>query len=146
MTTQASDLSDLRALADRAAITDLVSRLGLWLDEKRFDDAGSVLTDEISVTTPGGAAQGVAAVADQARRNHADHHTQHVISNVLVTLDGDRAEARANLVVTFAGDGVHAPAQRTRGERYRFAAVRTPKGWRLSRIVVEPVWAADADQ
>jgi hypothetical protein len=126
-------------IADRLAITDLVSHLGLWLDEKRFDDARSVLTEDASVSTPGGTAEGIDRVVAQASRNHEDA-TQHRITNVLIDLDGDRATVGANLVVTFARDGV---PRATLGERYRFQAVRTPEGWRLSRVEVKPVWKTD---
>ena len=48
---------DLLELTDRSEITDLVSRLGVWLDEKRWDDARSILTQDAIVTTPGGSAR-----------------------------------------------------------------------------------------
>ena len=126
-------MADLQTLIDRQEITDLVSRLGLWIDEKRFDQTDDLFTDDISVRTLGGEAQGVERVAAQAARNHTTD-TQHVITNVLVDLDGDRATAGANLVVTFN------EPRRTLGERYRFEAVREPVGWRLSAIAVEAVW------
>lgn len=128
-------MADLQTLIDRQEITDLVSRLGLWIDEKRFDQTDHLFTDDISVRTPGGEAQGVERVAAQAARNHTTE-TQHVITNVLVDLDGDRATAGANLVVTFN------EPRRTIGERYRFEATRTPDGWRLSRVEIKPVWKA----
>lgn len=124
--------TQMQELADRAEIADLVSRLGLWLDEQRFDGARSILTEDITVETPGGSARGLERVAEQARRNH-EVPTQHFIANVLVDLDGDRATVGANLMVRF----VPSP---TLGERYRFEAVRTPDGWRLSSIQVRPVW------
>jgi hypothetical protein len=127
----------LQDLTDRQAITDLVSRLGLWLDEGRFDEAPSVLTDDVAVSTPGGQASGIERVIAQARRNHRFAALQHMISNVLIDLDGDRADVRANLVATFVGSGVE-----QHGERYRFEAVRRPEGWRLSRVEVEPIWTA----
>src|SRR5215467_11652666 len=96
----------LQDLTDRQAITDLVSRLGLWLDEGRFDEAPSILTDDVAVSTPGGQASGIERVIAQARRNHQFDALQHVISNVLIDLDGDRADIRANLVATFVGSGV----------------------------------------
>jgi 3-phenylpropionate/cinnamic acid dioxygenase small subunit len=131
-----TDSTLLRDLTDRREITDLVSRLGLWLDEGRFDEAPAILTPDVAVSTPGGQAQGIERVVAQARRNHQHAHLQHVISNVLIDLDGDRAAVRANLVVTFADDAVSSQ----QGERYRFDAVRTPAGWRLSRVEVVPVW------
>ena len=119
---------------DREHITDLISRLGRWLDDKRFDDARSVLTEDVTVSTPGGQAEGLERVVAQASRNH-QVPTQHLITNVLLDIDGDTAAATANLLVTFAGD---TPDQQ--GERYRFDAARTPDGWRLRRIEVTPIW------
>ena len=126
----------VQQLADRQAITDLVMRLARMLDEKRFDDAPAILADDATVRTPGGTAGGRAAVVEQARRNHTVR-TQHVITNLLIDLDGDRAEAGANLLVTFAPT---AGETTMLGERYRFEAVREPVGWRLSTIEVETLW------
>jgi SnoaL-like protein len=119
---------------DRQDITDLISRLGRWLDDKQFGDARAVLTEDVTVRTPGGQAEGIDRVVAQASRNH-QVPTQHLITNVLVDLDGDAATATANLLVTFAGETLD-----QQGERYRFGAARTPDGWRLSRIEVTPIW------
>ena len=117
---------------DRQEITDLISRLGRWLDDKRFDAARSVLTEDVTVSTPGGQAEGIERVVAQASRNH-QVPTQHLITNVLVDVDGDAATATANLLVTFAGES-------QQGERYRFGVARTAEGWRLSSIEVTPIW------
>jgi hypothetical protein len=139
--------TQLQQLSDRDEITALVYRLGMCLDEGHFDELTSVLTENAVAQTPGGAVEGREAVIAQARRNHtADQRIQHVITNALVTFDGDRADVRANLIATFAG-GADTPGDRlapephfTLGEIYRFAAVRTPDGWRLSRVRTIPVW------
>jgi SnoaL-like protein len=133
----------LQDLTDRQAITDLVSRLGLWLDEKRFYDTESLFTKDVTVATPGGQAKGVGLVAAQARRNHDYERIQHVITNVLIDLDGDRAQVRANLIATLVPSAAEPAAHATLGERYRFDVVRSGDGWRLARIEVEPVWKAD---
>ncbi len=137
----------LQQLQDRAEITDLVYRLGACLDESHFDEMHELLTEDATVTTPGGRSEGRAGVVAQARRNHpADQHFQHVTTNVLLGLDGDAAEVRANLVVTItpAGPGPSGvPAQPplcTIGEVYSFGLVRTAKGWRFSRIKTVPLW------
>ncbi len=58
----------VQQLGNRSAITDLVNRLGVWLDEKRFDEARSIFTE-----------------VEQASRGCEDR-SQHVITNVLVDL------------------------------------------------------------
>jgi hypothetical protein len=143
----------LQDITDRQAVSDLITRLGAMLDDKRFDDAGAVLADDVAVQTPGGSARGPEAVVAQARRNHTVR-TQHVITDVLIDLQGDRAEARANLIVTFVPDSDQPEARLAIGssdqpvsrlmigERYRFEAVRGARGWRLARIEVGRVWSS----
>ena len=102
--TDSTSLDDiLQRLYDRQAIAERIAQLGRMLDEKRFDDARSILADDVVVQTPGGEARGFEAVVAQAQRTHTVRN-QHAISDVLIDLDGDRAQARANLIVTFAAD------------------------------------------
>jgi hypothetical protein len=140
----AADLAErvarLQELADRADLADLLSRQGLWLDEQRFDDADTIFTEDATVHTQSGQAQGLDALTAQARRVHANFAaTQHVTSGALIDIDGDRATVRANLIATFVGDAAPEPAAAI-GERYRCEAVRTSRGWRFSRLELTPVW------
>ncbi|HEY9476323.1 MAG TPA: nuclear transport factor 2 family protein [Mycobacteriales bacterium] len=135
----------VRELADRAEINDLVSHLGRWLDEKRFDDTRSVFTEDAIGEFPSGPIRGVEALTDQARRHHADfERTQHITTNTLVDLAGDRATVRANLIATFVRHADTPEPEPTVGERYRFEAVRTEQGWRFCRVEVHPVWRSTA--
>ncbi len=134
----------LGELLDRNEIASLVSRLGLLLDEKRFDDAPSIFTEDVAIQTPGGTAQGIERVADQARRNHENlAQSQHVFTNILIDLDGDRATVRANLIVAFVHRADKPEPSFTLGARYRFEAARTPQGWRFSQMLISPVWSVD---
>ena len=139
----------LRALIDREEIAALVDRLGVALDEGPVDDMRSLLVPEATVRTPGGVSEGREAVIAQAARNHPpEQPIQHVITNLLVDLDGATATARANLVVHFgplagAPDPAVPPAppvEYTTGEVYHFDLVRTPDGWRFSGIRATPLW------
>lgn len=47
-------LDQLQQLSDRQAISDLITRLGLMLADKRYDEARSILADDVTVHTPGG--------------------------------------------------------------------------------------------
>ena len=138
----------MQELVDHTEITDLVNRLGVALDGNP-DDLRPLLAEDATVRTPGGRAEGREAILAQARRNHPpEQPIQHVITNVLVDLDGERARARANLVVYFGPlDGapdpagpVAPPVEYTTGEVYHYDLVRTPEGWRFSRIQTDPVW------
>jgi hypothetical protein len=129
----------VQALADRAELTDLVSRLGNWLDGGGAGDAAALLVEDAWVSTPGGQATGRDALVAQARRNH-DVPTQHLITNVLVDVEGDAAEVTANLVVTFVDEPGTPGAHHRHGESYAFEARRTADGWRLASVTVRPVW------
>jgi SnoaL-like domain len=122
----------LDQLSDRAELTDLVARLGRWLDAGAEGDAADVLDAAVTATTPGGRAEGREAVVAQARANH-DVPTLHQITDVLVDLDGDRAVIGAAVTATFAGDGAT-------GGRYALRAARTREGWRLTEIAMQPVY------
>jgi hypothetical protein len=127
--------------ADRGALVDLVARLELWLDGQRYDEADTIFTEDAAVHTQGGQSQGLEALTAQARRIHADFAaTQHLTSGVVADIDGDHATVRANLVAIFVREaGTCEPAFAV-GELYRFEAVRTSAGWRLSRVEVTPIW------
>lgn len=120
---------------DRHELTELVGRLGLWLDDKSFDEGHALFTEDAEAHTLGGVAKGVDALVAQARRNHTVP-TQHFITNPLIDVDGDRATIRANLLVVFAYEG----GPRLLGERYELEAARNADGWRISRVQARPIW------
>ena len=131
----------LEQLLDRQDITDLVSGLGRCLDERDFEGLRDLFTDDADVTTPGGTATGHDALVEQARRRHSsDQGIQHVITNLLIDLDGDRATVRANLLVSFAKTGPDDAQPFLLGEVYRFELRRTADGWRFTRLGSTPVW------
>ncbi|WP_445147686.1 nuclear transport factor 2 family protein [Baekduia sp. Peel2402] len=131
--------AEVRALADRAALTDLVHRLGRWLDGRADGDPARVFTDDVRASTPGGEVRGRDAVVAQARRNH-DLPTHHLIGNVLVDVEGDVAEVTANVTAHFVRTEGSAPGPTELGGRYVLGAERLDGRWLLSSVEVEPVW------
>lgn len=130
-------------MSDRHAVEELVSRYGAMADERAFDDAASILADEVVAEYPFGRHDGLTAVADAGRDGlGAFAATQHVIANLLVEVDGDQAEVRANLIAVHVHDANVPEAHFDLGGVYRFAARRTPQGWRLTRIHLTAVWTA----
>jgi hypothetical protein len=132
-------MSELSDLQDRNQIIDLVARLNRWLDDGPVEDAATVYTDDALVTSPRGAARGIDEVIEYVRRTSSpDERTQHFTTDLLVGLDGDRADVTANLLVCFFRIGVR--PHRTVGLRYAFDAVRTGQTWRFARAEVTPMW------
>lgn len=142
MTTgSAQDRLTLEQLQDRAEIADLLAELTDWLDEKRWEDAAAIFTEDATADTPGGVTEGRENVVAQASRNHEDR-TQHLLANVAIALDGDTAKVRAGLFLAIAepapdGDG---ETLLLMGGTYRLGLRRTADGWRIASLQVRPRW------
>jgi SnoaL-like protein len=132
--------SQLQNLLDRAEITDLLNVVGRSLDEHRFEDLEDVFTEDVTATTPGGAQNERGGLIAQARANHEEFdRLQHMFSNILIDVAGDRATVRANLMAWFGYTADPKPVRQL-GGLYRCSAVRTEKGWRFSDMQITPVW------
>ena len=138
MATKTTTTTD--ALVDRQDLTELVSRLGRWLDDPASAVPEALLAEDVSVRSPGGEAQGRDRVVAQAKRTHEAVVTQHAMTDVLADVDGDCATMTANALVAFVEGGGGAAPTYSSGTRYRFGARRRAAGWRLTRIEVTPVW------
>ncbi len=133
----------LQELADHRELIDLVSRLYSVLDEERFGDLAEIYTADAVLVFPSARMEGLEAIERIARRRaEAFDRMQHLTTDVLVELDGDRASLRTNHVAFHvhrdAGAGQHYDA----GVVHRFDAVRTPAGWRLSRADGHVIWTS----
>jgi 3-phenylpropionate/cinnamic acid dioxygenase small subunit len=133
-------MSTITLLADRIEIADLFTRFARLLDEKRWEDADTVFTDDVAVHSPrSGEIRGIDKVVGFMRQAEVEgQHTQHMTTDLLVDVDGDRATASANSLVYFYRDG-QAP-HLTSGLRLACTAVRTPAGWRLGESWTMLAW------
>jgi len=133
-------MSTITLLADRIEIADLFTRFARLLDEKRWEDADTVFTDDVAVHSPrSGEIRGIDKVVGFMRQAEVEgQHTQHMTTDLLVDVDGDRATASANSLVYFYRDG-QAP-HLTSGLRLACTAVRTPAGWRLRESWTMLAW------
>ncbi|HEX3812819.1 MAG TPA: nuclear transport factor 2 family protein [Mycobacteriales bacterium] len=136
--------SDWPELLDRLRIEAHISQLGRCLDERDFEGLRGLFTEDAMVRTPGGTAVGHDALVDQARQRHsADEGIQHLITNLVVEVAGDRASVRANLLVSFARSGATGPAPFQLGEVYRFQLRQTGEGWRIAGLSSAPTWSVN---
>ena len=134
-------MPDHGALADRLELERAVWSLGRCLDERDFDGLRELFTADATVTTAA-TANGHDALVEQARRRHSrDDGIQHIITNLITDVDGDQATGRANLLVSFARTGPGDPAPYLIGEVYRFAFLRTSRGWRMTSMTSTRTWS-----
>ncbi|MBB5122409.1 hypothetical protein AF335_26005 [Streptomyces eurocidicus] len=146
----------VRVLADRADITGLIDGYLMSLDAVpaaggRFDDAWArrMFTEDVRITTPIGDHEGVAGLGESQQETMAKfRRTQHIGTNYMIGLDGDRATVRWNALMTH----VHlASTQRARdavvgghfdvGGTFTGEVVRTAEGWRFRRLELRMIWS-----
>jgi 3-phenylpropionate/cinnamic acid dioxygenase small subunit len=130
-------------ITDRIEIADLLTRFALLLDEQRWEDAGTVFTDDVAVHSPrGGELRGIDKVVGFMRQGEIEgQHAQHTTTDLLVDIDGDRAAVSANSLVYYYRDG-QAP-HFTGGLRLAGIVVRTPAGWRFREQRITPAWTRE---
>lgn len=130
-------------IADRIEITDLFTRFALLLDEKRWEHAHTVFTDDVAVHSPrGGELRGIDNVVGFMRRGDVHgQHAQHTTTDLLVDIDGDQAAVSANSLVFYYREG-QAP-HFTGGLRLAGTVVRTPAGWRFREQRITPAWTRE---
>jgi hypothetical protein len=133
----------LRDLTDRLDLDRLCTQYVLHLDRDHDDDSWlpEVFTPDAVLTFPMGRFRGLAGLVgfqDMVRANFA--RTHHVSSNHDVRPDGDRARLRAHLVARHVPRAEDPTSHYDLGGHYEAEAVRTPDGWRISRLDFDVVW------
>jgi 3-phenylpropionate/cinnamic acid dioxygenase small subunit len=118
---------------DRQDISDLLVRYATGIDRRDWVLFRTVFTDDCELDYGEiGVWKGVDAVTDFMEQVHAmAGHTMHRMSNQVITVDGDTAEARTYVdALIMAGDnksGVNGIGF------YDDEIVRTADGWRIAR-------------
>jgi hypothetical protein len=146
---------DTRELADRAAVTDTVVRLGWYLDRRDWDGLRGLFTDRVHTDYTalwGGQPQegsvdellSTSAQGSWRRTMDGLEATQHLITNVLVDLGadgaGDEARATANVLGVHRLTNPHGSPLWTVGGTYDLRLVRAAGGWRIRAITQGLTW------
>lgn len=130
--------TDLQALSDRAAVSDLVIAYALALDTRDWALLTSILTEIVGIDYASHAPE---LVFDLPARQWVDmvtdglsgfDITQHLSTNHIVALDGDEATCRSQMQarhVLRLTDGEHTC---TLYGHYLSRCVRTAGGWRIA--------------
>ncbi len=92
------------AIEEKDAIREVMAEYCFRLDGARYDEMAALFTEDGTWDTAFGAATGRAAIAQQARDIRAragDNRPRavHLVTNIAIALDGERAEVRSNWTV-----------------------------------------------
>jgi hypothetical protein len=92
------------AVEDKDAIREVFAEYCFRLDEGRFEEMAALFAEDGTWETAFGEATGRAAIAQLARDIRARSpgprpRAVHLVTNIAITLAGDRAEARSNWMV-----------------------------------------------
>jgi SnoaL-like domain len=139
-------MADTTAIEDRQAINELTSRLALQLDARDWDALEQLFTDPVHwdrTSLFGGEAetQSPAELVGGLRYALGGlDATHHLITNLVITLDGDQASGSANMVGTHllansSGDPIW-----TVGGRHDYRYERTAAGWRIASVIFTVQW------
>jgi len=94
----------MTAIEDKDAIRELLAEYCFRLDDGHFDDMAALFSEDGTWDTAFGKATGRAAIArlaaDIRARAGADRpRAAHLVTNIVIALDGARAEVRSNWMV-----------------------------------------------
>jgi len=133
--------SSIARIIDEHAVQAVLHRYATALDTRDWAKLRSCFAADVVATYDSiGEQRGYEAVERLCRRVLEPlAATQHIVSNVEVSIDGDRAAARCNLQSTHvrttpSGDNFVVAGV------YTDELIRTPDGWRIARRSLRRVW------
>lgn len=136
-------MTSLAELTDRLAIVDLLHRYATGLDTKDWDLLASVFTADgvADYSALGGVNEGPAAICKLCSGALGGlDASQHIITNEVIVIDGDRATARCYFQAQHVFAGAEGGDNFLVGGTYDDELVRTADGWRIQRRTLTPTW------
>jgi len=128
-------------LHDKIAISELLTRYARGVDSRDWELWKTVFTPEAQVDYrsaggPAGRRDEIVGWLEASLR--AVPMTQHLLSNLEIELDGDRAKVRAMFYnpMLLPGMAEHSFC----GGYHHHGLVRTSQGWKSERLVEENLW------
>jgi hypothetical protein len=148
----------IQRVIDEMEILRLLANFAQAIDDRDEARYRACLADEVMGASPSGDPSSWLAVSSQeyARRSieavSAMNWTHHKLCNPVVDLMGDRAWAKADVVVDMEASGSEGHAEHlTIGGRYELEFARFDQGWRISKrrlvrryVIGDPMLADNA--
>jgi len=141
------DSERLRRLEDKQALQELLVSYAWSCDDRDWARYRSVFTDNATIDYTSafgrsGTRDEIAAWIEVLMSGPPLEHTQHMLSNFDFTIDGDHAAGRVNYLNPDVFGRLEGRSLLFNGGIYRFEAVRTDAGWRLSFLIARILWSA----
>ncbi len=136
------DEKKLQTLLDRMEIIDTQNRYATGVDTRDRDLYRSCFTDEMELDMSGmGLGEPMTLSADMWVDQAISlvsgfESTQHIITNHVISIEGDRATCVAYL----QAQHYNPENMYTVGGYYSNSLVRTPDGWKISKLKLTPAW------
>lgn len=140
-------MTDINKLADRLDIVEACTQMAWLADQRDWAALTELFTDRVTLdytSLNGGEPveldrrEAVTAWAGILGRLAA---TQHLVSNHLISLDGDRAACTATFQATHILPNLHGDSLWTLGGDYRYRLRRIDTRWRIAGITMTTTWA-----
>ena len=130
----------IQHLIDRQEITDVVHRLGRWLDNRGRDPA-TIYSPDVTLNSPRGQTRGIENVLAFARAGHdvsSGERVTHQHTDIVVTIEGDTTRATGHEITRFFRNA-EAP-WRTSGLWVDYRLRRLAEGWRIATLNIALQW------
>ncbi|MFI9503178.1 nuclear transport factor 2 family protein [Nocardia sp. NPDC052566] len=132
-------MTEISTVADRLAIIDVITRMFVYCDQKRWDDLlPEVFTEKVDFDGGFGGPVGVRPTVDIVGdwrtgldRIDAIHHQS---GNHLIDLRGDAADVHADSIAVHVKNDAVNGRTRTFVGSYSLGVERTPAGWRINKF------------
>jgi 3-phenylpropionate/cinnamic acid dioxygenase small subunit len=141
------DSERLRCLQDKLAIQELLVSYARSCDERDWRRYRSLFTPEAEIDYEAaygrrGLRDEIAAWIEGLMDSPALQHTQHMLSNFEIEVDGDHGSGRADYLNpdVFTRPGLRELL--VNGGIYSFKSVRTDGGWRFRSFTARILWSA----
>jgi 3-phenylpropionate/cinnamic acid dioxygenase small subunit len=132
---------------DRLAVEEVLTRYAFALDRRDWDLLATCFAQDAElVYEPLPPFTGFAALQAAMRSGLEGTTTQHMITNIRVAVDGDRASAWSYGQATHRRDGLDGGNLFVTGGAYEDALARGDDGWRIARRHVHAQWTSGNPQ
>jgi hypothetical protein len=137
-----TELPAVAELLDRDAIGRVLAKYAMALDRRDLDAVGTCFAPAARLRSARGEARGRSDIVALVGRVRAYAATQHIVSSILIDLNGDRAHSESYTIAHLldaSGETIL-----VRGLRYGDEFVRTSEGWLITERVHAVEWMYQA--